>query len=189
MKIVSLIAAIAIAAHGWPQTTQAQGTPSSNAATAVQIAAARKANAALMQQYSWTSRTEILEGGTVKDIRIELVNYGPGGQLQRSLLNDQSAPLPFGFLRRAIDEHKKKELEEYLAGLRSLLEQYTLSSAGKVLDFMNQATISGPDAAGLLQMTGDNVVMPGDTFSVWIDAGTRRDAPGPCRHLFPGQRG
>ena len=83
-------------------------------------------------------------------------------------------PLPFGFLRRAIDEHKKKELEEYLTGLRSLLEQYTLSSAGKVLDFMNQATISGPDASGLLQMTGYNVVMPGDTFSVWIDARTRQ---------------
>jgi hypothetical protein len=96
VKIVSLIAAIAIATLGWPQTTQAQGTPSSNAATAVQITQARKANAALMQQYSWTSRTEILEGGTVKDIRIETVNYGPGGQLQRTLLNDQSAPLPFG---------------------------------------------------------------------------------------------
>jgi hypothetical protein len=174
VKTWTVLAAIAIAALAWPQTTHAQGSPSSNAATAVQLAAARKANAALMQQYSWTSRTEILEAGAVKDIRIELVNYGPGGQLQRSLLNDQSAPLPFGFLRRAIDEHRKKELEEYLTGLRALLEQYTLSSAGKILDFMNQAAISGPDAGGLLQMTGTNVAMPGDTFTVWIDARTRQ---------------
>jgi hypothetical protein len=65
-------------------------------------------------------------------------------------------------------------VEEYLVGLRSLLEQYTLPSEGKMLAFMNQAATSGPDANGLFEMTGQNVVYPGDALSVWFDARTRQ---------------
>jgi hypothetical protein len=158
---------------GLPCIAQAQTALSTDANTAVQITEARKANAALMRQYTWTSRTEIIDQGQVKDTRIELVNYAPDGQLQRSLLNDQSAPLPFGFLRRAIAEDERKKMEEYLTGLRGLLEQYTLPSTGKILDFMLTARTMGPDANGLFQMTGQNVVMPGDSLTVWTDARTR----------------
>ncbi len=112
----------------------AQTALSTDANRAVQITEARQANAALMHQYTWNCRTEILEQGQVKDTRIELVNYAPDGQLQRSLLNDQSASLPRGFLRRAVAEDERKKLEEYLTGLRGLIEQYTLPTTGKILD-------------------------------------------------------
>ena len=98
---------------------------------------------------------------------------GPAGQLQRSVMNDQSAPLPFGFLRRRVAEYEREKVEEYLAGLRDLLEQYRLPTAGKVQDFMNKAPASGPDSSGLFEMTGHNVVAPGDTFSLWVDPRTR----------------
>jgi hypothetical protein len=164
-RVVILAAAIAV---GLPPTFAAQ----SNVSMTVEITNARKANARLMQEYSWSSRTELLEAGQVKDTRIELVKYGPDGHLQRTLLNDQSAPLPFGFLRRRIAEHKKEELEKYLTALRTLLDQYTLPTEGKVLDFMNQAKVTGPDAKGLLEMTGQSVVVPGDTFMASIDEHT-----------------
>ena len=145
-----------------------------NVNAAMQISEARKANAALMRQYTWNSRTEIIEEGQVKDIRIELVNYSPDGQLQRSLVNDQQSRMPIGFLRRAIVEAKKEHLEKYLTGLHGLIEQYTLPTTGKILDFMNQATTSGPDAGGLFQMSGNSVVVAGDNFTVWTDAKTRQ---------------
>ena len=134
---------------------------------------ARKANAALMRQYSWTSRTEVIDQGQVKDLRVDTVNYGPDGQLQRTVMNDQSAPLPVGFLRRRIAEDERKKVEEYLTGLRDLLEQYTLPTAVKVQEFMNRAAATGPDAGGLFELTGQNVVYPGDTFSLWINPKTR----------------
>lgn len=133
---------------GWVETAPAQTAAGANAGMAAQLAKARAANAALMKQYTWNSRVEVLDQGEVKDLRIELVNYGPSGQLQRNILNDQSAPLPFGFLRRKIAERERAKVEEYLMGLRSLLEQYTLPSEGKMLAFMNQAATSGPDAMG-----------------------------------------
>ena len=173
MKTLPALTALLVVL-GWCEAAPAQTAAGANAGMAAQLAKARTANAVLMKQYTWNSRVEVLDQGEVKDLRIELVNYGPSGQLQRNILNDQSAPLPFGFLRRKIAERERAKVEEYLVGLRSLLERYTLPSEGKILAFMNQAATSGPDANGLFEMTGQNVVYPGDAFSVWFDARTRQ---------------
>ena len=170
---------LALVAASWAQTGFTQMSPYASANRAVQIYQAREANAALMHQYPWNSRTEIISQGQVKDIRIDLVSYGPFGQLQRTVLNDQPAsggpilPTPFGFLRRAIAEDKKKEMQEYLLGLQALLEQYTLPTTGKILDFISSATPSGPDANGLFQLTGLNVVQPGDNLTLWVNPWTK----------------
>jgi hypothetical protein len=173
MKMLAILTA-GLVAVGVPQTILAQGTSAKNASAAVQIVEARKANAALMRQYTWNSRTELTEKGEIKDTRIEFVSYGPDGQVQRSPWDNQSAPLPGGFLRRAIAERDRQKMEDYLTGLRSLLDQYTLPTAGKVLDFMDQAAATGPDAVGSLMMTGSGVVVPGDTLSIWTNAATRQ---------------
>ena len=133
---------------------------------AMQIAQAREANAALMHHFSWNSRTEILKDGQVKDTRIEVLYYGQNGVLQRNLLNDQKAggfylPTPIGFLRRAIAKNEAEDLEKFLNGLKGLLDQYTLPTAGKILDFMTTARPTGPDANGLYSMSGGNVVDAG----------------------------
>ena len=169
----SPVLALIVITLGVPPTIAAQAPQPAPTNIAIRVTEARQANAALMRQYSWTSRTEVIDQGQVKDLRIDAVNYGPTGQLQRTVMNDQSAPLPFGFLRRRVAEYEREKVEEYLAGLRDLLEQYTLPTAGKVQDFMNKATASGPDASGLFEMTGQNVVVPGDTFSLWTDPRTR----------------
>ena len=165
--------AVMVFALGWGHTISAQTAPPAPTNMAVRVTQARQANAALMRQYSWTSRTEVINQGQVKDLRLDAVTYGPGGQLQRTVMNDQSAPLPFGFLRRRIAEIERQKVEEYLTGLRDLLEQYTLPTAGKVQDFMSRATATGPDASGLFEMTGQNVVYAGDTFSLWVNPRTR----------------
>lgn len=141
---------------------------------AAKITAARKANAVQMKQFSWHSRTEVADNGKVADTRIELVTYGPDGNLQRTLLNDEKSPLPRGFLRRKIAEKEREKVEKYLTGLRKLLDQYTLPSAGKVLDFVDAAKISAPDSNGLLQLTGTSVVVPGDSVTYWVQAATRQ---------------
>jgi hypothetical protein len=139
---------------------------------AMKIAQVRKENAALMRHYTWNSRTELSKEAEVKDILIELISYGPDGQVRRSLLNDMKAPLPRGFLRRAIAEKERQKMEDYLTGLRSLLDQYTLPTAGKILDFVSQANIPPLDASGLMHLNGSSVVVPGDSLSVSLVAAT-----------------
>lgn len=173
MKISRTLGVVGFFALCLPMVSWAQTSLSANADAAVRISEARKANAALMKQYTWHNRMDVTVNGEIKDIRLDLVNYGPDGHLQYTVVNDQSAPLPRGFLRRAVAKQKKEQMETYLTGLKALLEEYTLPTAGKILDFMNSATTSGPDAAGQFEMTGLNAVVPGDTLTVWADAKTR----------------
>jgi hypothetical protein len=139
------------------------------------ILAARKKEAALLQQYNWNCRIEILQDGKVQDLRIDLVNCGPDGQPQRSLLNDQPGKLPNGFLRKSVAENKRRDLEKYIGDLSKLVDQYTLPSAGKVIDFLAQAQVqplTTPDGKTLLQVSGNSVVVTGDTFTMMVDGRT-----------------
>lgn len=145
---------------------------------ALKIVQERKANDALLKQYTWTCRTELVDNGKVQDIRIEQVQYGPGGTLQRDLLNDDNFNHPKGLLfRRLIEQGQQQQLEKYLKGLRELLDKYTLPGPGKVLDFMASAKVEftqAPDGTALLKMSGSGVVVPGDTLSLWADASTHK---------------
>ncbi|MGZ3593468.1 MAG: hypothetical protein ACXWL9_07390, partial [Syntrophales bacterium] len=101
IKILLILAAGLIVA-GWSQSSLAQSQLTASGNIAVQIANARKANAVLMRQYTWESRTETIEEGAVKDIRVETVRYGPDDQLQRTVLSDQPVGQPMGFLGQII---------------------------------------------------------------------------------------
>jgi len=138
-----------------------------------QVSQARQANATAMQQYTWDQRTELLEDGTVKDTRVEMVNW-VNGQYQKSLVSDQGPSLPRLGLRKRIAEEKQKEMKEYLSGIKSLLDQYTLGSSGQILAFFNKAQVSGPDASGLVALSGGSVVSPGDSMTVWVNAASHK---------------
>jgi hypothetical protein len=137
------------------------------------IIAARQKNATLMKQYSWSCRTEILENGTPKDTRIDTVTYGPDGQPQHTLMSDQSNPLPGGFFRRRIAEREREDTEKYLKSLRTFLHQYTLPTAGAVINFISTTPIAAPGPGGVLQLSGSSVVVPGDTVSISVYAPTK----------------
>ncbi len=166
-----ILFATAVIASGIPALLPAQVA---NEGLANQIIAARQRNAALMKQYSWNCRTELSENGVPKDTRIDTVTFGPDGQPQHTLLNDQSNPLPSGFFRRRLAEKEREKMEDYLKQLRTFLHQYTLPTAGAVINFISSTTISPPGPGGLLQLSGSGVVVPGDTVSLTVDAPTRQ---------------
>jgi len=157
-----------------------------NEGLANSIIAARQKNAALMKQYSWNCRTEILEGGVAKDTRIDTVTYGPDGQPQHTLLNDQSNPLPGGFFRRRIAEDERKKTEAYLQSLRAFLHKYTLPSAGAVINFISTSPIPAPGPGGIIQLSGGSVVTPGDTVTISIKAPSRQTTRMSIMSFFQG---
>lgn len=145
------------------------------AGIAEKVTAARQANATAMQQYTWDQRTELLEDGTVKDTRVEMVNW-VNGQYQRSLVSNEGPSLPRFGLRKRIAEAKQKEMQQYMAGLKSFLEQYTLGTSPQLLGFFNKASVSGPDASGLIALSGGSVVTAGDSLTIWVNASTHKAA-------------
>lgn len=160
---------------------QMQPSPNVVASKAMTVSQLRASNAALMHHYYWDTRTEILVNGQVKDIRIDQVSFGPGGQLQKQLVNDQPSsgfflPTPIGFLRRAVADHEKEEMQQYLAGLRTLLEQYTLPTTGKIMDFLASAATTTDPATGMFVITGNNIIQPGDSLTFMINTWTMHPA-------------
>ena len=145
------------------------------AEVANQVTAARQANAAAMQKYTWDQRTELLEDGTVKDTRVDMVNW-VNGQYQQSLVSNDGPSLPRFGIRKRIAEQKQQEMKDYLSGLKAQLEQYTMGTSPQLLAFFNKAQVSGPDASGLIALSGGSIVMAGDSMTLWINAATHKAA-------------
>jgi hypothetical protein len=143
------------------------------AGIAEKVTAARQTNATAMQQYTWDQRTEMLEDGTVKDTRVEMVNW-VNGQYQKSLVSNEGPSLPRFGIRKRVAEAKQKEIQEYLSGLKAQLEQYTMGTSPQLLAFFNKAQVSGPDASGLIALSGGSVVSPGDSMTLWVSATTHK---------------
>lgn len=165
--IVQLLLAAIVLALPLTLTAQVQNENLANG-----VIAARKKNAAAMLQYTWYSRTETQQNGETQDIRLDQVTCGPNGQPQRTVVNDQPGKLPMGFFRKAVTESNRRDLAKYVQGVEALIDQYTLGSSGKVIDFLAGAKVlPGTNADGTLnlQVTGNGVVVPGDSFSITFD--------------------
>jgi len=176
--LVSVLALGATAALGQPMSTQAVALKTAD------IIQARQRNAALMKTYTWNERLELLLNNSVKDTRVELVTYLPDGQLQKTLLSDQKSPPPSGFFRKRIAEKEAGELKKYLEGLHKLLDQYTLPTGGAVFDFLSTAQINPPGPDGFVTVAGQNVVVPGDSLTIWINAATKQTSRVSVNTLF-----
>ena len=74
-----------------------------------------------------------------------------------------------------------------MSGLKAQLEQYTLGTSPQVLGFFNKAAISGPDATGLVALSGGSVVMAGDSMTVWVNAATKKAAKAFVATNYQGQ--
>lgn len=154
-----------------------QTVPNENLANA--IVAARQKNSALLKQYTWNRRTEIDRESRMEDIRIDLISFSPDGSLQRSLINDDQAKLPGRFLRRAIEEGQRQQVEKLVQDVGRLVEQYTTSSEGRIVGFLVGAQvqpITTPQGTTLLQVSGSDVIMPGDTVTMTFEASTLQPA-------------
>lgn len=155
--------------------THAANAQVRNEALANSIIAARQKNNSMLLQYTWTAMTSFLKDGNTKDTRIQQVSYAANGVPQYTLINDTAAPMPRGFLRRAVAENEKEEAEKYLKGLEKLVGQYTLPGPGAVVNFLSTANITAstaPDGTAILQTTGAGVVVPGDSVTFSYDLGT-----------------
>ncbi len=159
--------------YGQVQPPPAAPSGAGVATEAMQISQARQRNLALMRQYTWNTRVEMLKNNNMVDQVISQESYLPTGQLQKVVINNEHAPLPGGFIRHAVAESKLEDAKKYMAGLKELLDQYTLPSAGAILNFLMAATTTGPDAAGSLIINGNNVVVQGDTLTFWVNAKTK----------------
>ena len=155
MTIVMLV--LSVSAPGWAQT---------QADVAQNITQARKENAQRTHDYSWTRRTEVKVKGEVKNTVTELVRYTVDGEMQKTPISEDKAKSPPG-VRGKVAKKKAGEMKDWMTELGELLHEYSLPTAGTLLDFLDKAEIT-PEGAGH-KLVATDVVAAGDRMTLWID--------------------
>jgi hypothetical protein len=141
------------------------------------FAQAQQQNAQALRQYTWKSRTEILKGGETKNVQINLMRYAVDGTIEKRLVSSTPQQnLPTRGIRGLIAQKKKEEFMETLDSLAKLAKSYGELPPAQMHRFMAAATVT-PEMVieqKLFRISGGNVLQPGDSMTLWVDAVTRR---------------
>lgn len=141
---------------------------------AVQVSENRAENSKKMREYSWKRRTEMSAGGEVQATKLELVRFDIDGRKQTTTISEQKPDQRRKRgIRGRIQQRQGEAKKEWIKELQGLLQKYSLSSTGQVLDFLESATFSPGSAPGTIQILGKNVVQPGDQLEMVINSETK----------------
>jgi regulator of protease activity HflC (stomatin/prohibitin superfamily) len=143
---------------------------------AQKFAIAAKQNAAALQQYTWKSQTQIRKEGDVKATKLYSNRYAADGTVVQLLLQEESAKLPKFGIRGMVAKKKKAEAQELVEALQRFAKSYGELPPAKMQEFMKtaNATLETNAAEPLLRLESTNILQPGDSMIVWLDANTRR---------------
>ena len=141
-----------------------------------QLAQAMQQNARELRQYSWKSRTEVRKDTELKSFQLYLMHYSADGMLQQSLIDEMTPKIPTHGLRGLIAKKKKEDFLKTLEGLKAVAKSYGDLSPEKMKEFITNANINiepNPQP-GRIRILGRNVLQPGDSVTIWVDAVARR---------------
>ena len=137
---------------------------------------AMKQNALALRQYTWKSQTQIRKEGEVKATKLYSSRYAADGTVVQLLLEEESAKLPKFGIRGMVAKKKKQEAQELIEALQQLAKSYGELPPAKMQQFMTsaRASLETNTPQPLLRLKSGNVLQPGDSMIVWVDANTRR---------------
>lgn len=140
------------------------------------FAIAAKQNAMALQEYTWKSQTQIRKNGEVKATKLYSNRYAADGTMVQLLLQEESAKLPKFGIRGMVARKKKEDAQELIEALQRLAKSYGELPPAKMQEFMKtaKATLDTNGPEPLLRLESTNVLQPGDSMIIWIEANTRR---------------
>ena len=135
-----------------------------------------KQNAMALRQYTWKTQTQIRKEGDVKATKLYSSRYAADGTVVQLLLQEESAKLPKFGIRGMVARKKKEDAQKLIEALQRLAKSYGELPPTKMQEFMKmaKATLETNAPEPLLRLESTNVLQPGDSMIVWIDANTRR---------------
>ena len=141
------------------------------------IAQSQKQNAQALRQYTWKTRAEIQKGGETRSVQLALMRYDIDGALQKTQTSStQAQQLPTRGIRGLIAQKKKENFMEMIDSLSKLAKSYSELPADKMQRFLATAIVT-PEVSPqqkLFRIKGGDVLQPGDSMTLWIDAVTHK---------------
>lgn len=154
-----------------------------------QLAQAQAENAAKLREYNWKSRTEVKKGGETRSVQLSQMRYDLDGTLQKTILSATQPDIPTSGLRGMIAKKKKEEFVKMMDGLGALAKSYASLPTEKMERFTGNAVIVPEKTAQqtLLRIRSKDVLQPGDSMTIWINAATRKQRKIEIQTLFDGK--
>ena len=147
-----------------------------------QFVQAQQANTTTLREYTWKRRTELKLKGESKKVTMEQVRYDIDGKLEKTPIGGAPEQPPKeqpasgrgrrgGRLKAKVIENKKEEFAELMQNLGALAASYGHLPQDKLQAFAKNATVGKGEGAeaGTVRIQGANVLVDGDSMSIWID--------------------
>ena len=93
---------------------------------------AQAMNKQALQHYSWLETTQLSLKGEVKSTKVEQCQYGPNGQVQKTVVSQPPPPPQKRGVRGRVVEKKVDEMKDYMQQAVALIKQYVPPSPDKL---------------------------------------------------------
>lgn len=139
------------------------------------VAKTHERNREALEQFSWTSRTEVRSGGELQAVLLVRSCYDRSGKLHRATIRDAQDTDARGPIRKHRANRRRKKADELHRKLRELIRTYTdFSSEARYAVFSRASVVPVQDEEDLVRVQVRNLVRQGDSMHVWADALTHR---------------
>ena len=168
------LAALLLAHTGPLPALQAPATDEKSAGEGLKNERERLAN------YRWRMKTEMRVDGILRLTRLEDVNLGPSGGLQKKLVKFERAPeptpVPPSDPRYGMSSPSQQDDDRFFDTAHFLMEMYARLSPERVDEWKARAKLlpPDPDRPGLLRMEGRGLGRPQDDAVVFLDPKSRK---------------
>ena len=137
---------------------------------------AMAANAQKLHQYQWVETTQLTLNGEAKPSRQDSCQYGPDGTVQKTPIGPPPAPPSGGRFMQRIIERKEAEMQQYMAGVKSVLAQYLPPDPQKMEQAKQAGNFSLNPAQGAVNLIFKNYAQPGDQMTLTFDTTAKKVA-------------
>jgi len=127
-----------------------------------------------LQQYQWTETTQLTLKGDPKPPSQNLCQYGPDGQVQKTLIGQPPQQPSGGRMKQRIIAKKKGEMQDYMGDVKGLLSNYVPPDPQKMEQAYQAGKMSLNPSGGLMNLIFRDYTQPGDQMTLTFDPSTRK---------------
>lgn len=131
-------------------------------------------NNQMLHQYQWLETTQLTLNGEAKPPSQNQCQYGPDGQVQKTLISAPPPPPSGGRMKERIIEKKKAEMQQYMTDVKALLALYLPPSPEKMQQAYAAGKVSLNPAGGLLNINFTDYAIPGDKMTLVFDSAAKK---------------
>jgi hypothetical protein len=147
-----------------------------NAELQEKLAAVKQAaaeNKQKLHQYQWTESTQLTLKGDAKPPSQYICQYGPDGQVEKTLISPPPPPSG-GRLKQRVIENKKEEMQDYMEDVKSVLSMYVPPNPQTMQQSFQSGKVSLNPDGGIVNLVFRDYALPGDQMTLSFDPATKK---------------